>query len=535
MRIGISPSASRLFLFCWLALFALAAGCGPKGDRMDARMATAPVLMQAASMAFVTDRFDKLPENKFHETAVAPLSTFSIDVDTASYNLARHFLEDGQWPPVGAVRTEELINYFRYAYPAPADDKTPCSITADMGPAFWQPEHRLLRVALKAKDIDWNRRSPSNLVFLLDVSGSMYGPDRLDLVKKSMAMLVEQLDRRDTVSIVTYASEDRVALPPANGADKARILAALDGLEAGGGTAGSRGIVTAYNLAREHFIKNGVNRVILCTDGDFNMGVTSQSGLLALIRRQAESGVFLSVLGFGMGNYQDAMMVKLADSGNGMYGYINTPLEARRLFVEQVGASVITVARDVKVQVEFNPERVASYRLIGYEKRMLEAEDFNNDTVDAGEMGAGHTVTALYEIVPRTSGGTAGKGGVDPLRYASVRGPQQARGDFSVEWAQVKVRYKEPDGGQSRLISRIVRDGDYSAAPSPDFRMAEAVAAFGMILNDSPFKGRATLDMVLQRVSDPAVSSDVYRKEFVGLVAKAVQMERLRGVGEASE
>jgi len=469
-----------------------------------------------------TNSFDKIPENTFKEVTVAPLSTFSIDVDTASYAVAKRFIEEGTWPPVGAVRTEELINYFRYAYPAPQESTSPCIITTDMTPAFWSPNHRLLRVALKSSEIDWSKRIPSNIVFLLDVSGSMRGPDRLGLIKKSMKMLVEQLDERDRVSIVTYASSDRIALPSTNGANKSKIVAALESLEAGGGTAGSKGIITAYELAKKHFIKEGNNRVVLCTDGDFNVGVTSSGDLVELIREQAKSNIFLSIFGFGMGNYKDSTLVRLSNAGNGTYAYINSPLDARRHFVEQIGATLVTVAKDVKIQVEFNPAKVTSYRLIGYEKRHLEAEQFNDDSVDAGDMGAGHTVTALYEIIPVNFDI---KSKVDPLRYTSVTAKVDSA---DTEWAQIKLRYKEPRGQNSQLMTKIVRDSDFSSQPDQDFRMASAVAAFGMILNASPYKGSATLARVMDIVQDPSVSSDTDRKEFIGLLAKAIKIEELR-------
>ncbi len=467
-----------------------------------------------------TNSFDKMPENTFKEAATAPLSTFSIDVDTASYAVAKRFMEEGTWPPAGAVRTEELINYFRYSYSAP-QDSAPCAITADMGPAFWNPAHRLLRVALKSREIDWSKRMPSNIVFLLDVSGSMEGPDRLGLIKKSMKLLVEQLDKRDRVSIVTYASSDRIALPPTSGAEKSKILAALENLEAGGGTAGSKGIVTAYELAQKQFIKKGINRVILCTDGDFNVGVSSPGDLVELIREQAKSNVFLSVFGFGMGNYKDSTLVRLGNAGNGTYAYINSPLEARRLFVEQIGATLVTIAKDVKIQVEFNPEKVKSYRLIGYEKRQLQAEQFNDDSVDAGDMGAGHTVTALYEVIPADADT---KSNVDPLRYTSAAPKKDLTHD---EWAQIKLRYKEPAGTKSQLMTKIVKDADYTNSPDPDFRMASAVAAFGMLLNTSPHKGTASLAQVMEIIQDPSVSSDIYRKDFIGMVAKAIQIDAL--------
>lgn len=470
---------------------------------------------QAASQVFTTDDFVKRPENKFQNVRTQPLSTFSTDVDTASYALVRQALDDGRMPHNGTVRIEEMVNYFPY-HDAGPKGHDPVAVTAELTPAVWAPDHRVLRIGLKAREIDWSTRKPSNLVFLIDTSGSMYGPEKLGLVKTSMTLLSENLDKRDTVTIVTYAGSAGVALPPTRGDKKDKILAVLDELEAGGGTRGSAGIKTAYDLARKNFIEDGINRVILCTDGDFNLGVTSKAGLLDLIKDEARSGVFLTVLGYGMGNYKDDQMMQLADSGNGAYAYIDSALEAKRVLVEQVGSSLITVAKDVKVQVEFNPQKVASYRLIGYEKRVLEARDFKDDARDAGEMGAGHTVTALYEIVPAGLGERGGD--VAPLKYATEATPKGNHGD---EWATVKVRYKDPSGSTGREMSIPVQNAAFTKTPSPDTRFAMAVAAFGMVLSQSEHKGTATYDQVLSIVSDPSVSSDVYRKEFVGLVAKA--------------
>lgn len=467
--------------------------------------------------------FVKQQENDVLNVSSSPLSTFSIDVDTASYALVRRALEEGRMPHKGSVRVEEMINFFQYAYPAPVG-KAPCTITTELTNAFWNPEHKLLRIGIKAKDIDWKGRKPSNLVFLVDSSGSMSGPDRMGLVKKSLQMLVDNMDERDTISIVTYAGSSSVALKPTSGKFKSRILEAIDKFEASGSTQGSAGIQTAYELASKNYIKGGLNRVILCTDGDFNVGVTSKDGLLELIKEKARSGVFLTVLGYGMGNYKDDMLMKLADSGNGMYAYIDTALEAKKVLVEQIGSSLITVAKDVKVQVEFNPAKVASYRLVGYEKRILEARDFNDDTKDAGEMGAGHTVTALYELVPAELG-EAGASSVDPLKYGGQASrPGDAADDYKDEWCTVKVRYKEPEGEASKLIQTVVTDGDLHTEPTPDTRMATAVAAFGMLLSESKYKGSVTYEQVLEIVSDPAVSNDLYRKEFMGLVAKAVRI-----------
>lgn len=474
----------------------------------------APVV-PASAEPFTTNDFVKRPENGFQNVRTQPLSTFSTDVDTASYALVRLALESGQMPHNGTVRIEEMVNYFPYHDAAPKGGK-PIAITAELTPAFWAKNHHVLRIGLKAKDINWADRKPSNLVFLIDTSGSMFQANKLDLVKASMKMLTENLDKRDTVTIVTYAGSAGVALPPTRGDKKDKILDVLDSLNAGGSTQGAAGIQTAYDLAQENFIKGGINRVILATDGDFNVGITSKAGLLDLIRDKAKSGVFLTVLGYGMGNYKDDQMMQLADSGNGAYAYIDSILEAKRVLVEQVGASMITVAKDVKIQVEFNPQKVVSWRLIGYEKRLMDAQDFKDDKKDAGEMGAGHTVTALYEIVP--VGSPQQGGDVDPLKYSSQATP---KGGYGHEWATVKVRYKAPDGSKSQEMSIPVQDSAFTKTPSADMRFATAVAAFGMLLGGSDHKGTATWDQVLSIVSDPAVSSDDYRKEFVDMVSRA--------------
>lgn len=465
-----------------------------------------------------TDDFYSLPENVYFDVNKDPLSTFSVDVDTASYSVVRRFLEKGELPPKGTVRIEEMINFFPYAYKAPAKN-IPCSLDAELSENFWNKDQLLLRIGVKAQEIDWSGRKPSNLVFLLDVSGSMFGPERLPLAQKALRMLVENLDQRDTVSIVVYAGRSGTLLAAAKGNEKEKILNAIDSLQAGGSTHGSAGIEAAYALAKENYIKDGINRIILCTDGDFNVGVTSKAALLDLVREKRESGIFLSVFGFGMGNYKDDMLVKLADNGNGMYAYIDTPLEAKKVLVEQIGSSMITVAKDVKIQVEFNPQRVTSYRLVGYEKRLLQARDFKDDRKDAGEMGSGHTVTALYEIVP--AGGPAKGGDIDKLKYSAPLQPSGKHGD---EWCTVSLRYKEPDGKESKLISLPVTDANYNKQGSPDMRMAAAVAAFGMLLNNSEYKGSASYDEVIKIVSDPAVSTDAYRQEFIGLAAKAKRL-----------
>ena len=476
---------------------------------------------------FNTDSFDKINEGIFKETATAPLSTFSADVDTASYALLKRFIDEGTLPPSGAIRIEELINAFDYSYEAPKD--APIAISTALSAPFWDKSHQILRIGIKAKEIDWANRPASNLTFLIDTSGSMSGESRIELVKKSLKMLVDKLDKRDKIGIVTYSGEAGVALEPTN--NKQKILKAIESLNAGGFTHGSAGIEKAYDLAKKHFIKGGVNRIILATDGDFNVGISSQDELLKLIESKAKSGIYLSVFGFGMGNYKDSMLVKLADNGNGNYGYINDELEARRLLVDRIAATLIAVAKDVKIQVEFNPSKVKAYRLIGYEKRKLENEDFNDDSKDAGEMGVGHSVTALYEIIPLKSEAQkalpkGAKGIIDPLKYST----NIANKGFDDEVASVKIRYKTPKNRESNdekseLIEKVVKTTDFSKNADSDTRFAMAVAGFGMILQDSKFKGSADFKSVLAILNDKAFVDDINKQEFIGIVAKASKIQ----------
>jgi Ca-activated chloride channel homolog len=466
------------------------------------------------------EAYDKIADNPYRRVAQEPLSTFSIDVDTASYANVRRFLGQGMLPPKDAVRVEEMINYFRYDYPPPKDGE-PFSVNVEVARCPWDAGHRLARIGLKGREIDAGKRPPSNLVFLADVSGSMSDPLKLPLLKSALAMLVQALGENDRVAIVVYAGAEGLALPSTSCEHKAEILSTLDQLQAGGSTNGGAGIRLAYQVAVQNFIKGGTNRVILCTDGDFNVGVTDRGELVDLIERQARSGVFLSVLGFGTGNLKDATMEQLADKGNGNYAYIDSPAEARKVLVEQAGGTLVTIAKDVKIQVEFNPARVAAYRLVGYENRLLRNEDFKDDTKDAGEIGAGHTVTALYELVP--PGQEKDLPGPDPLKYQPKAEATPAPGPHADELLTVKLRFKAPDGDTSREIERAVTDDgkDYAAA-SADFQFAAAVAAFGQLLRDSPFKGSATYAAVLElaeasRGPDPAG----YRREFLDLVRKA--------------
>jgi Ca-activated chloride channel family protein len=468
------------------------------------------------------ESYDAINDNPFLPVAQNPLSTFSVDVDTASYSNVRRFLNLYQLPPRDAARIEEMINYFPYDYPQPPG-KDPIGATIEAAAAPWNPQHRLVRVGIKARDMDTRRRPPTNLVFLLDVSGSMEPEERLPLLKNGLRMLVEQLTSNDRVTVVTYAGTTGIALRPTRGDQKDTIVGLIDSLHAGGSTNGASGIQLAYEMAQANFIRDGVNRVILATDGDFNVGITDRNALLRLIEDKAKSGVFLSVLGVGMGNYKDATLEMLADKGHGNFAYLDTLNEARKVLVEQMNGTLITVAKDVKVQVEFNPAVVDAYRLIGYENRALRNEDFNNDLKDAGDMGAGHTVTVLYEVVPRGVG--IGAPGVDPLKYQQSVAPPPTR-NASNETLTVKLRYKEPTASDSKLLSFPLVDREQTfARASIDFRFAAAVASFGMILRDSPYKGSATFDSTLQLAED-SLGSDRsgYRREFMQLIQRARQI-----------
>ncbi|HKB90124.1 MAG TPA: von Willebrand factor type A domain-containing protein, partial [Opitutaceae bacterium] len=447
-----------------------------------------------------TEAYDLIAENDFQRAAQNPLSTFSADVDTASFANVRRFLEGNRLPPKDAVRIEELLNYFIYDYAAPKDT-APFSATMEVGSAPWAPEHRLVRIGLKGKDVSIEDRPTANLVFLLDTSGSMNEPNRLPLAVHAMRLLLEKLKPEDRVAIVTYAGKSGLALPSTSVKNKREIIDVLDGLEAYGSTNGGMGIVLAYDIAKANFIPDGINRVILCTDGDFNVGVTSTGELERLITDKAKSGVFLTALGFGMGNYKDATIRMLADKGNGNYGYIDSEREARKLLVDQVSGTLMTIAKDVKFQVEFNPAKVASYRLIGYEKRLLKKEDFNNDKADAGEVGAGHTVTALYEVVPAGDSGSESQPSVDPLKYQPAPKVEkiQLPRKIGEELLTLKIRYKIPNGdASSKLEFAVVDNGTSFEKTSGDFKFAASVAGFGMLLHDSPHKGTTSWNNVIE-------------------------------------
>jgi len=463
---------------------------------------------------FNTESYAHIVENDFKLVSASPLSTFSIDVDRASYANIRRFIQDGERPPVDAVRIEEMINYFPYDWGDVAGEH-PFAVTTEVWEAPWKQEHRLVRIGLHAQSIDTEDLPPSNLVFLLDVSGSMTPENKLPLLKKAFALLVDQLRPQDRVAIVVYAGAAGMVLPSTPGDRHEEILGALERLRAGGSTAGGAGLKLAYETAREYFIDGGNNRVILATDGDFNVGPSSDGEMVRLIEKERESGVFLTVLGFGTGNIKDSKMEQIADHGNGNFHYVDGLLEARKVLVEEMGGTLLTLAKDVKLQIEFNPARVASYRLIGYENRLLADEDFNDDTKDAGELGAGHTVTALYEVVPAGLA-VPRDAEVEPLRYQPRANDPPPR-EFAGEMLYVRVRYKEPDGTTSMLLGQAV--ADRPGSPSTDFRFAAAVAGFGMLLRDSEYAGDLTLNDVVglaerSRGDDPRG----YRGEFIRLV-----------------
>ena len=479
--------------------------------------------------SFNTEAYDSIAENDFLSAKENPLSTFSIDVDTASYANVRRFLNDGQLPPKGAVRIEELLNYFTYDYAPPSGD-APFSTNLEVADCPWQPDHRLVRIGLKGREIPAADRKPANLVFLIDVSGSMDEPNKLPLLKQSLRLLVDQLAENDRVAIAVYAGSSGLVLESTS--NKMAIRDALENLQPGGSTNGASGIKLAYEQAVANFQKDGVNRVILATDGDFNVGVTSQSDLVDLITDKAKSGVFLSVLGFGTGNVKDSTMEKLADKGNGNYAYIDSLREGKRVLVEQMGGTLVTIAKDVKIQVEFNPNVVSSYRLIGYENRALKKEDFNNDEKDAGEIGSGHTVTALYEVVPANAAQASSS--VDPLRYQSNSGGKKTESSSSAiagplsEMLTVKLRYKQPAGDVSQKLEFPLHDdGKKLAAASTDFRFASAVAEFGQLLRQSEHRQLASWDATIARAND-AKGEDRggYRAEFIELVKRARDLTR---------
>ena len=488
-----------------------------------AYVAVCPTAMYDMDTRMNTEEYDRIQENGFKSVADTPLSTFSIDVDPASYSNMRRFINRGELPPADAIRTEELVNYFSYDYPKPTGND-PVKITVEAGTCTWNTAHRLVRIGLKAKEIPTEQLPASNLVFLIDISGSMWGANRLDLVKSSLKLLVNNLRNKDKVAIVTYAGSAGVKLEATSGGDKQKIREAIDELTAGGSTAGGAGIHLAYQIAKKNFISDGNNRIILCSDGDFNVGVFSAEGLEQLIEKERKSGVHLTVLGYGMGNYKDKKIQVLAEKGNGNHAYIDNLQEANRVLVGEFGATLHTVAKDVKLQVEFNPSQVQAYRLIGYESRLLKDEDFNNDAKDAGDMGAGHTVTAFYEVIPAgVKNEYVGK--VDDLKYQKKE-KMTLKPTGSDELLTVKLRYKVPDKDVSRKMELPFVDNKGDSVSS-DFRFASAVAMFGQLLRDSDFKGTADYDKVI-KLAKQGLNNDErgYRREFIRLVEAAKGLEK---------
>jgi Ca-activated chloride channel homolog len=468
-----------------------------------------------------TEEYNSIVENEFLDAFSNPLSTFSIDVDAASYSNARRFIQNGQLPPKDAVRVEEFINYFDYDYPQPKDEH-PFSVYTELGTCPWNEENYLLHVGIKGKELADEERTDCNLVFLLDVSGSMQPENKLPLVKKAFKFLVKNLKPKDKIAIVVYAGSAGLVLPTTYGYEKDKILSALDMLHAGGSTAGGAGIQLAYKIAKENFIDGGNNRIILATDGDFNVGVSSTSELVKMIEEKRDEGIFLTILGFGMGNYKDGRLEELADKGNGNYYYIDNILEAKKVFDHDLMGTLFTIAKDVKIQIEFNPVKVAAYRLIGYENRLLKKEDFDDDKKDAGELGAGHTVTALYEIIPVKEKMLFEE--QEDLKYQISKLTYTAKN--SDELVTLKLRYKPPKEDESKLISSVVKDKTISKEKvSENFNFSAAVAGFAMILRDSKFRGNADFKMI-EELADNNLGDDIYgyRDEFISLVKRAKKL-----------
>ena len=471
-----------------------------------------------------TEEYGNIVENDFLAAKENPLSTFSIDVDHAAYSNIRRFIREGSLPPNGAVRIEEMVNYFDYDYTPPQNDD-PFAVHTEISSCPWNEKHRLVHIGLKGKEIAKDKLPPANLVFLIDVSGSMDEPNKLPLVKSSLNMLTDQLREEDKVAIVVYAGAAGMVLPSTHGNEKMKIKDAINNLDAGGATAGAEGIRLAYEIARQNFISNGNNRVVLATDGDFNVGVSSDDELVSLIEKQRKTNIFLTALGFGMGNYKDSKMQQLADKGNGNHAYIDNESEATKELVKEFGGTLFTIAKDVKLQVEFNPAKVQSYRLIGYENRMLKKEDFNNDAKDAGELGAGHRVTALYEVIPvGVKDEPITK--VDPLKYQA-----QLTNNYSNstnEIMTIKLRFKKPDEEISKLIVHPVVDTHTALLSTSDnFRFSAAVAAFGMVLRNSAYKANASYKSVIE-LAESASGRDKegYRNEFIELVNEAARLTK---------
>lgn len=495
-----------------------------RGSRSDANAYYVDGIKVRGSVTQIPERkvsdneeYSLITENQFNNVKRRPLSTFSIDVDAASYSNIRRILTAGMLPPKDAVRIEEMINYFNYEYAQPKDQE-PISITTEIGNCSWNPEHKLVKIGLKGRSIEAEKLPPNNLVFLIDVSGSMMDENKLPLIKRSFRLLVQQLRPEDKVSIVVYAGSSGLVLSPTSGKEKELIMQKIDVLQAGGSTAGGEGIQLAYDVAKENFMKDGNNRVILATDGDFNVGVSSDAELVSLIEKKRDMGIFLTVLGFGTGNYKDSKMEGLADKGNGNFAYVDNILEAQKVFVKEMGATLNTIAKDVKLQIEFNPLHVKAYRLVGYENRLLADEDFNDDKKDAGELGSGKTVTALYEIIPAKSKESIDN--IDTLKYQKTVSQDQIALN---EMMTIKFRYKDPKGSESKLIVHpLLAQDETEQKSSEDFRFASSVAEFGMILRDSKFKGKANFKNILTAARESkGIDTDGYRAEFIKLVETA--------------
>ena len=502
-------------------VLALADGSSPRSPADPEPLGIEARQDQVAEAKVEAEAYDPIRDNPFHSAKAEPLSTFSIDVDTASYANVRRFLNQNAMPPKDAVRIEEMVNYFAYDDPSPTGDEA-FSVNVEVAGCPWNADHRLARIGLKGRAIDLDKRPPGNFVFLIDVSGSMDSPDKLPLLKSALPLLVEKLGENDRVAIVVYAGQSGLVLNSTSCDRKREILSAIEQLTPGGSTNGASGIQLAYDQAVANFIKGGTNRVILATDGDFNVGISDKDSLVKLIEAKAKTGVFLSVLGFGQGNLKDANMEQIANKGNGNYSYIDSQAEGRKVLVEEMGGTLVTIAKDVKIQVDFNPAKVAAYRLIGYENRALQNRDFADDAKDAGEIGAGHGVTALYELIPPGKEAPA-VAATEGSKYAKVAAPAAAATEPSDESFLVKLRYKEPDGVKSRLIEVPVRDGggDYGRA-SANFKFGSAVASFGMLLRGSPHKGSLTYEAVLELAGSSLGADPLGRRnEFLDLARKA--------------
>jgi len=529
-----------LKLFLALILACLFAGCGKSSLKQPAEMEKkesfamgmilsekskrlagkpAPIMLadmdHAAYNNHNTEEYDRIYENEFKTASTNPLSTFSIDVDTASYSNLRRFIKYNQMPPKDSVRIEEMINYFTYDYPQP-EKEHPFSITTETSTCPWNSENRLIHIGLQGKSLDYKSIKPCNIVFLIDSSGSMSSSNKLPLLKKSLKLLLNELNDNDRIAIVAYAGSAGLVLPSTPAHKKNRIINSLDRLNAGGSTAGGAGLKLAYKVAKENLIRGGNNRVVLATDGDFNVGVSSTSDMVRLIEKKRKDNIYLTICGFGMGNYKDNRMEQISNAGNGNYFYIDSIREAKKVFVTEMRANMFTIAKDVKIQVEFNPAKIKAYRLVGYENRVMANEDFNNDKKDAGELGAGHTVTALYEVIP--VGSMQKTGGTDKLKYQETKIMNSAVS--SNEIMTVKLRYKEPEQSKSRLIVKTVIDiGTDLKKSSENFRFSAAVAGFGMLLRDSKYKNDLSYNNVIKLASaSKGKDKNGYRAELINLM-----------------